>query len=549
MGRFVPVERRAARPSISARLSRSLRRTVLGQRVSERAAEARQRRVPNHWSSLFGVVTVACILVVTVTGLFLMFFYTPSSTLVHYHGSYIPLADATMSKAFESMLHISFDVPGGLLMRQAHHWSALLLPAAIIMQLLTTFFTGGFRRPRQGTWVLLFAIFVVALIGGWSGYALPNDMLAGTGLRIFNGILLAVPVVGTWLSAFVFGGQFPGQIIEHLYPLHVVIVPAVLVLLVAARVAIGLAHKPPQFAGPGRTENNVVGVPMLPNAAARAGGFLLIVMGLLFAVSSLFTISPIWLYGPSSPSDASAGSQPDWYTGFLDGALRLVPNGWEFVWLDRTWTLAILIPLAVVGVFFAVIVLYPFIEAWVTGDTREHHILDRPRNAPTRTGVGVAGMTFYAATWGAGSTDIVATHFHVGVESVIGFFQVLVVVGPVLALLITRRVCIGLEKKDRELLLHGYETGRIVRMPGGHYIEVHQPLDAYERWRLVDVQEYAPLALRPNERGVVTHSQRLRARLSRFFFEDRLGPVTNAELEAGAVAEHERELVDASGGR
>jgi ubiquinol-cytochrome c reductase cytochrome b subunit len=517
---------------MSARASASLRRSVLLRRLSVIARDMHGRNVPNHWSNMFGVVTVACVIVVTISGLFLMFFYTPSGTLVHYHGSYVPLADATVSKAFESTLHISFDVPGGLLLRQVHHWSALLLPAAIIMQLLATFFTGAFRRPRRGSWLLLFLIFIVALVGGWSGYALPDDMLSGTGLRIVEGIVLGIPVVGTWLSAFVFGGEFPGQIIEHLYPIHIVIVPAALIVLIALRAAVGYAHKPPQFAGPGRTEQNVVGLPMLPNAAVRAGGLMLIVTGLLFLVSSLVTISPVWLYGPSSPSDASAGSQPDWYTGFLDGALRLVPPGWEFVWLDRTWTIAVVIPLVVVGVFFTVIALYPFIEAWITGDTREHHILDRPRNTPTRTGIGVAGMTFYAATWGAGSTDLVATHFNLGVEGVIGFFQFLVIAGPVIAFFVTRRVCIGLEKKDRDLLLHGYETGRIVRMPGGEYVEVHKQLDEYERWRLIDVAEYEPLKLRPDERGVVRPTQRLRAVLSRFFFEDRLGPIERQELES-----------------
>lgn len=529
----VPVERRPRPPSISDRLSAYVsQQTAFGRRLTDVTVELRQRRVPLHWTNLFGVVSLACVIVLMVTGLFLMFFYTPSSTLVEYDGGYAPLHGAEMSKALDSTLFISFDVRGGLLMRQAHHWAGLLLPAALILQLLTTFFTGAFRKPRRGNWVLLFLIFLVALIGGWSGYALPDDMLSGTGLRIVEGIVLGIPLIGTWLSTLLFGGEFPGEIVAHLYPIHVAVVPALLIVLLAVRITVAYSQKPPQFAGVGRTENNVVGVPMLPNAAARTGGLLIIVMGLLFLIAATVTVSPIWLFGPAAAGDASAGSQPDWYTGFLDGALRLVPPGWEFVWLDRTWTIAILVPLALVGVFFVIVVTYPFIESWITGDRREHHILDRPRNTPTRTGVGVAGIIFYGTLWGAGSADVIATHFHLKLEGVVSIFQVLVVLGPAIGFYMTRRVCLALQRKDQELLLHGFETGRIVRLPGGEYIEVHKPIGEYQRLRLTRAPDYRPLVLRPDERGAVPPAQRLRARLSRFFFEDRVAPVTELPLES-----------------
>ena len=380
---------------------------------------------------------------------------------------------------------ISLELRGGLLLRQAHHWAALLLPASIMMQLLVMFFTGGFRRPRRASWVMLFLLLIVALAGGWSGYALPDDMLSGSGLRIVQGIVLGIPLVGTWLSMVLFGGEFPGSIIQNLYPIHVAIVPIMLVLLIAARARSSYVHKPPQFADAGRTEQNVVGVPMFPNAAARASALFGIVVGVVFLVAATVTISPIWLYGPSAPGDASAGSQPDWYTGFLDGALRLVPPGWEIEWLDRTWTLAILVPLAVVGAYLAIVCLYPFIEAWITRDRDEHHILDRPRNAATRTGIGVAGMLFYGVLWGAGSADIAATQLGLALEGVIVTLQIALFAAPVLGFVITRRVCLALQAKDREVALHGFETGRIVRLPGGEYVEIHEPLDEYERWRLV----------------------------------------------------------------
>lgn len=520
----MPVNRRPQGTALTDRFAGYvIRRTALGRALSSAASQLRQHVVPNHWSNLFGIVSMACFAVVFLTGFYLMFFYTPASTVVDYNGSYLPLRGAEVSSAYNSTLNISFEVRAGLLIRQAHHWAGLLLPASLIMQILTTFFTGGFRHPRRGNWVLLFLIFGLALVGGWSGYALPDDMLSGTGLRIVEGIVLAVPVVGAWAASLLFGGQFPGEIIAHLYPVHVAVVPALLILLLAARIWIGYRQRPPQFSGPGRSEANVVGSRILPGGAARATGLLLIVVGILFLAAATVTVGPIWLYGPADPGNASAGSQPDWYTGFLDGALRLVPPGWEFVWLGRTWTLAILVPLAAVTAFLVLAFAYPFIEGWIIGDRSEHHLLDRPRNTPTRTAIGVAGIVFYGVLWGAASADLISSEFHVGLEVVIVFLQISVVIAPSIAFFLTRRICFALQGKDRELVLHGYETGRVVRLPGGEFIEVTKPLDAYEQWRLVEVQDYVPLMLRPGANGKVTWRQRLRFHLSRFFFEDRIG--------------------------
>ena len=518
---------------------------IFGHRVSDLVAEARRRRVPTHWTNLFGVVTAACLVVVTLSGLWLMFFYTPSSDLTTYTGAYAPLQGAEVSKAYASTMAITFDIPGGLLIRQAHHWAGLLLPAAIIMQLLVTFFTGAFRRPRRGMWVLLFLIFIAALATGWSGYALPDDLLSGTGLRITEGIALGIPVVGTWLASLLFGGSFPGEVIEHLYPLHIVVFPALLIGLVVLRAFAAWRHGPPQFPGRGRTERNVVGIPLLPTAAARAGGLFLIVTALLLVASAFVTVNPIWLYGPADPASAGAGSQPDWYTGFLDGALRLVPPEWEVVVLDRTWTLAILVPLAVVGAYLLAVAVYPFVEEWITGDHREHHVLDRPRNVPTRTGIGVAGIVFYGVLWLAASADLIATQFSVSLESVITALQIALLVGPVVGFSIARRVALGLQRKDRDALDHGFETGRIVRLPGGEYIEVHQPLGESARARMAVTDAPRPLQLRPDERGRLTLAQRLRVRLSRFYFADRIQP-TSPELEASSESDDTRPLSTAS---
>lgn len=296
--------------SLSDRIAVALTEsTVFGRRMGDVRAGLRRRMVPNHWSSLFGVVAIASLVVILVTGLLLMFFYVPSSETVTSTTPYPPLAGTETSKAYASTLHLSLEVQGGLLLRQAHHWAALVLPAALILQLLATFFTGGFRRPRRGQWVLLFLILIVSLVGGWSGYALPDDMLSGTGLRIVEGIVLGIPVIGTWASGLLFGGEFPGEIIEHLYPVHVAVVPAALIVFIGLRAFAAWVQKPAQFRGPGRTEENVVGVP-LPNAAVRAVGLGALVCGVILVIAATVTINPIWAYGPSSPATPRPAVSP-----------------------------------------------------------------------------------------------------------------------------------------------------------------------------------------------------------------------------------------------
>jgi ubiquinol-cytochrome c reductase cytochrome b subunit len=348
-----------------------------------------------------------------------------------------------------------------------------------------------------------------------------------------HGIVLGIPVVGTWIAALLFGGEFPGRIVENLYLIHL-LVPVALVGLLVIRGLLSLRHKPTQFPGPGRTERNVVGVPMLPTAVARAGGLMALVMGVLVVIAATVTISPT--VAPSDPANASAGSQPDWYTGFLDGALRLVPPGWEIEFQGRTITFAVLVPLTVIGVFMVLIPVYPFLEGWVLRDRDEHHLLDRPRNAPTRTAVGVAGMTFYGVLWATASADIMAMLFSMSFESVIHAMQVALLLGPIAAFALTRAVCLALQRKDQEIALHGYETGRIVRLPGGEYVEVHEAVDPDEKWRLVAGTRPASLPARPDEAGRLTVLERVRGRLATMFFEDRIVPLSDDALEAPADA-------------
>jgi ubiquinol-cytochrome c reductase cytochrome b subunit len=501
--------------------------------ISGLVKELGRKIFPDHWSFMLGEVALYSFVVILLSGTFLTFFFQPSMAVVTYDGSYAPLKGIQMSAAMSSTLNISFDIRGGLLLRQVHHWAALLFVAAIGLHMLRIYFTGAFRKPREINWVIGFVLFVLALAEGFTGYSLPDDLLSGNGLQIINGMVKGIPVVGTWITYLLFGGEFPGTaIVGRLYSLHILLLPAILVAAIGAHMVLLIVNKHTQFAGPGRTEGNVVGSPIMPVFAAKAGGFFFIIFGVIMLTASFVTINPIWVYGPYDPSPVSAGTQPDWYIGFADGALRLIPHGWEFMLGPYTVSMNIIVPILALLVLLALVAAYPFFEAWVTGDKREHHIADRPRNAPTRTAIGAAGVTFYAVLWAAASSDIVATHFGLSIESVITFLQVSIFVGPVIAYHVAKRICIALQKKDREIALHGFESGRIVRLPGGEYVEVHEQLSDYERWKLVSFDDNAPIMLRPNREGKITVPARLRARASNWFFEDRIVPVSLTEIDA-----------------
>ncbi|MCX6503403.1 MAG: cytochrome bc complex cytochrome b subunit [Microbacterium sp.] len=507
--------------------------------ISGLVKELGRKIFPDHWSFMLGEIALWSFVVILLSGTFLTFFFQASMVETHYDGSYPLLRGVAMSAALDSSLHISFDLRGGLLVRQIHHWAALVFVAGIGVHMLRIFFTGAFRKPRELNWVIGFVLFILAMAEGFTGYSLPDDLLSGNGLRIIDGMVKGIPLIGTWTSFLLFGGEFPGDaIVGRLYTLHILLLPAILVALLALHLVLMIINKHTQFAGPARTNSNVVGYPMVPVYMSKMGGFFFLTFGVIVLIASLFTINPIWSYGPYDPSPVSAGTQPDWYIGFADGALRLAPSNWDVVWLDHTWSFGILVPLGIVGLFIVAVLIYPFIEAWITGDKREHHIAQRPRNAATRTAIGAAGVTFYAVLWAAASSDIIATHFMLSMEGVIHFLQFSLFIAPIIAYFVTKRICIALQKKDREIVLHGYESGRIVRLPGGEYIEVHQPVDEYDRWKLVDNETAAPLVVRPNAKGNIPWHENFRSALSRWFFEDRLTPLTQAELAAADAHQH-----------
>jgi ubiquinol-cytochrome c reductase cytochrome b subunit len=351
-------------------------------------------------------------------------------------------------------------------------------------------------------------------------------------------MIKGVPVIGPAISAGLFGGEFPGtEVIARLYSLHIMIIPALIIALLAVHLMMVVVHKHTHYPGPGRSDANVVGYPLMPVYVAKAGGFFFLVFGVIAAISATFTINPIWNYGPYDPSPVSAGTQPDWYIGWLDGALRLAPGGLDINVFGYVIPMGVMLPIIVSLVFLALVAAYPFIEAWVTGDKREHHVLDRPRNAPTRTAIGAAGVVFYAILWAGASTDLIAIFFQMSLNHVLTAMQILLIIGPILAYWITKRTCLSLQRKDREIVLHGRETGRVVRLPHGEYIEVHEPVDKYELWKLVDFKDYEPIMPRPDKNGKIGLGVKIRAALSRIYFEDRIAPVSKAEYEL-AHSEH-----------
>ena len=448
---------------------------------------------PDHWSFMLGEIALYSFVILLLTGTYLSFFYTPSLTEVVYDGSYIPLKGVTMSQAYASTLDISFDVRGGLIMRQIHHWAALLFMASIVVHLMRVFFTGGFRKPREINWVIGVGLLVAGILEGFAGYSLPDDLLSGTGLRIAYGIALSIPVVGTWAAFLIFGGEYPGTaIMDRLYAGHILLIPGAILGLITFHLALVWYNKHTQFAGPGRTETNVVGSRLFPSYAAKAGGFFFLVFGVLAALSGLAQINPVWLYGPYNPSQVSAGSQPDWYVGFLDGSTRLMPN-WEISGLGYTVPINVLVPTVVLpGIIFTIMALYPWLEARLTGDHEYHNLLDRPRDVPVRTGIGAMAISFYLVLMISGGNDVIASIFHVSVNLTTYVGRVALFVVPPLVYLITKRWCLALQKSDDDLVHHGIESGTIRRLPSGEFVEETVPLPAVYRISLTGVESDRP---------------------------------------------------------
>jgi ubiquinol-cytochrome c reductase cytochrome b subunit len=287
----------------------------------------------------------------------------------------------------------------------------------------------------------------------------------------------------------------------------------------------------------------------MPIYMAKAGGFFFVVFGTIVALSGLVQINPVWAYGPYMPDQVTAGSQPDWYVGFLDGALRLMPN-WEISALGVTLSINVFFPAMILApALLTVLALYPWIERFATRDNREHHLLDRPRNVPVRTAIGAATVAFYIVLMIGGGNDVIAYNFDLSINTMIRILQVSLFVVPVVTFIVTKRIALSLQRRDRDLLLHGRETGRILRLPSGEFLEIHEPVDEETRAKIMAKADVEPLALPEavDEHGVANPEAkkgRRRAKVSGFFYKDNVPLPTEEEL---AAARHhlEHELDEA----
>src|SRR6201993_2646193 len=441
---------------------------------------------PTHWSFLLGEIALYSFIVLQLTGVYLTLFFDPSMTDVTYHGVYQPLRGVEMSRAYESALNISFEIRGGLFVRQIHHWAALMFSAAIMVHLARIFFTGAFRRPREANWIIGSLLLILSMFEGYFGYSLPDDLLSGIGLRAaLSSITLGMPVIGSWLHWALFGGDFPcggagdnctaaGYIIPRLYALHILLIPGIILALIGLHLAFVWFQKHTQFPGPGRTEHNVVGVRVMPIFAVKSGAFFALCTGILGLMGGLLQINPIWNLGPYKPSQVSAGSQPDFYMMWTEGLARIWP-AWEFYIGHHTIPAVVWVGI-IMGLVFGLLTVYPFLEKMFSGDRAHHNLLQRPRDVPVRTAIGAMAIAFYMVLTLSAMNDVIAWKFHISLNATTWIGRIGMVVLPPLVYFITYRWAIGLQRSDRAILEHGVETGIIKRLPDGAYIELHQPL-------------------------------------------------------------------------
>ncbi len=348
--------------------------------------------------------------------------------------------------------------------------------------MLRVFFTGAYRKPRELNWLIGVLLLTLALAEGLTGYSLPDDLLSGAGLRITEGVAISLPLVGTYVTFFLFGGEYPGtDVISRFYSLHILLIPGIILALVTAHMVLMWVQKHTQMPGKGRRRTRTWWArrstrPSWPRRARTS--------------CSRSAWWPGWrrsprstrsgCSGPYTPADISAGSQPDFYMGFLEGALRIMP-AWEINLFGTshagTLPLSVIIPALVpLGLIMTGLALYPFLERWITGDHREHHIAERPRNNPHRTAIGMSAITFYGVLWLLGANDEISAFFHISLNMTTYVGRVLVFVAPGAGLRDHVPDLPGpAALRRRESSQHGVESGVIKRLPHGEYIEVHTP--------------------------------------------------------------------------
>jgi ubiquinol-cytochrome c reductase cytochrome b subunit len=405
---------------------------------------------PDHWTFLFGEIALYSFLILVATGIYLTLFFEPSSSQIVYHGSYAPLQGQEMSKAYASALDLSFKVRAGLLIRQVHHWTALVFLAALVLHLMRIFFTGAYRKPRDLNYYVGLTMLILAVVEGYAGYSLLDDLLSGMGLAIGNAVALSIPAVGGQLGTLVWGGRFPGTdaFLSRLYIAHVLIFPVLIASLMALHLVLIAIPRHTQFRGRGRSEANVVGTPLWPGYALRSLGLFFCVAAVLFALGGLVQINPIWQWGPYETYLGTNGAQPDWYLGWLIGALRLMPHfdvvigGYTLI-PNPFWG-GVLFPAVVFGFLYG----WPSIERRLEQDHAQHNLLDRPRDNPRRTAIGAALFAWVATIFFAGAADRAFVQVGVPYEGQLWGYRAASFLVPIAAYFLVRWVCERLREAE-----------------------------------------------------------------------------------------------------
>jgi ubiquinol-cytochrome c reductase cytochrome b subunit len=416
---------------------------------------------PEHWSFLLGEIALYSFLVLLGSGVYLALFFQDSGAETIYHGSYEPLRGQTVSVAYDSVLQLSLDNPVGLLMRQTHHWAALVFVAAIVVHLLRIFLTGAFRKPRDLNWIVGVTMLMLAVLEGFAGYSMPDDLLSGMGLAIAYSVVMSLPAIGANVAFLLWGGEFPGahDFVARLFIVHVFVVPAVLATLIVVHLAIVMRQHHSQFREPGRSERNVVGAPLWPAYALRSLGLLLAVTAVLVLLGGLVQINPVWQWGPYEPALGTNGAQPDWYLGWLIGALRMMPpvelHFWGRTWVPNPFWGGVLFPAVVFTTLYAI----PWLDRLVRRDRASHHLLDRPRDSPRRTALGAAFFSLVTLVFVTGAADRVLLTFGMSYTTQIWIARAALFVVPPLVYAVTARICRELRDDERVRLAGGNGRG------------------------------------------------------------------------------------------
>jgi ubiquinol-cytochrome c reductase cytochrome b subunit len=453
---------------------------------------------PDHWSFMLGEIALYSFVILMVTGVYLCLYYVPSTAMVIYHGAYAPLRGTRVTEAYASTVNLSFGVRAGLLMRQMHHWAADVFLGSIVIHMARIFFTGAFRKPRELNWTIGMTLLILSLSNGFIGYSLPDDLISGTGIRILDSIILSIPLVGSYLSFFIFGGSYPGnEIIPRLFIIHVLVLPVILAALIGAHLFLLVRQKHTQFPGKGKTEHNVVGSPMFPTFMAKTTGFFFMVTAVLALLGGLAQINPIWQFGQYRPDKISYAVQPDWYMGWLDGVLRIMPS-WEFTGFGHTIPFEVFLPAVIFpGIIFTLCFGWPAIERIFTKDTAMHNLLDRPRDRPKRTAAGAAMIGLLFTCFGASATDVLANFFNVSLNAVLWSFRILVFVVPIVAGFVTWKICLelqhggeGLGQRKRAMVVSRTAAGEYVAVPAAPRPgDEHHELEAVPVPTLIDLDD------------------------------------------------------------